>query len=118
MRYKLYTFMGGWLSTPGGNIKRYFRLPESYPLDQLMKRPKESMGDTGAFILYDDNTPLILAPETSIMYNYDFVQYMSPIRSLARKMPVERQQLSELDEQLLRQASVAFFKLDNRLKNK
>lgn len=111
MRYKLYTFLGGWLSTPGGNIRRYFNLFPSYPFDQLMKRPKEPMGNTGSYILYDDNTPLILAPETSYLFNYDYLQYISPIRAMARKMPVERQQLSDLDEDLLKQATAAYHKL-------
>lgn len=119
MRYKLYTFLGGWLSTPGASIRRYFHLFPDYPFDQLMKRPKEPMGNTGSYILYEDDIPLILAPETSYLFNYDYVQHISLIKSsLAKRMPAVRQQLSDLDEDLLKQATAAYRKLEDNFQNK
>jgi len=98
-------------SQPGRSIELYYGInpPSSY--SSMMDRPKESMGDAGAFVIMSGLTPLIVAPESSYLFNYDLIQYMSPIRSLTRKMPIERQQLSKLDEHLLRLATVAYSKL-------
>lgn len=119
MRFKLFTFMGSWLQTPGMNIELYYSMmPPRTKLfrayDDMMNRPKVSMGDTGAFVLMSGETPLILVPESSYMFNYDFLQVVSPIRSLARKMPNERAQISALDNELYKMAITAYKKLKDK----
>ena len=111
MRFKLFTFMGSWLQTPGMNIELYYSMLPPRAYDDMMNRPNVSMGDTGAFVLMSGETPLILVPESSYMFNYDFMQGMSPIRSLARKMPNERAQISALDTELYKMAVAAYKKL-------
>lgn len=103
--------MGSWLQTPGMNIELYYSMLPPRAYDDMMNRPKVSMGDTGAFVMMSGETPLILVPESSYMFNYDFIQGMSPIRTLARKMPNERAQISALDTELYNMAVTAYKKL-------
>lgn len=105
--------MGGGLILTGKNIELYYGVRNPADYQNMMSKPKESIGDTGAFVtlINDGNTPVIVAPETSYIFNYDFVQVMSPIRSLTRKMPKERLQISHLDNDLYYIAADAYSKL-------
>lgn len=91
MRYKLYTFTESFKtirSADGNNIMGYYGVvPDNYPIEQLLVNyPNEPLGNTGSFVIYikQINHPLILAPETSYLFNYDFIQHISIIRKLLR----------------------------------
>lgn len=114
MRFKLFTFMGSWLQTPGMNIELYYSMLPPRAYDDMMNRPKVRVGDTGTFVILSGATPLILVPESSYLFNYDFMQGMSPIRSLARKMPNERERISTLDNELYKMAVAAYDKLKDK----
>jgi hypothetical protein len=115
MRFKVFTFVHEGLLKSGRNIELYYGIYKPTDYQEMMSKPKESIGNTGAFVtVIDHNTPVIVAPESSYMFNYDFMQLMSPVRNLTRVVPEARSLIYQFDNDLYHAADDAYDRLTKK----
>lgn len=102
MRYKMYTFLGGWYAPEHGKaIQRYF--PSKSENITIINRDPLDIYRGKYIALYKlyliraDEQRIMLVPETSGLFNYDFIQNISQIRFLARPNRLILSYLLDLD---------------------
>lgn len=117
MRFKVFTFVHEGLLKSGRNIELYYGINKPTDYQEIVSKPKESIDNTGAFVtVINHDTPVIVAPESSYMFNYDFIQLMSPVRNLTRVIPEARSLIYQLDNDLYHAADDAYDRLDRLTK--